>query len=469
MEKKNSDSVKFYSLVDQEYSQVRIPNSARQRMIRPLAVWFGYAFGPVALNSAAYVAGAFEFSMMLIITLLGCGMLIFISGLMGWIGQREGMTFALISRFAWGSKAYRIATMIIPIGLIGWSSIHIFTVGMFVNRMITGTGDINAVYIITCVITVLCIGGSAVKGMNTVTNIGFVAVPYILVLLFIAASKSMGLIGGWDVVFDLEPGALGTITMASGVTAMVGSFACGAGGASADIQRFCKKPGYAWVVSLVTFGIAYPFLMIVSSLISLATGATTFVDAYDAFNMLPAGSIVVFLLAWSTVNADYYTSSLSFAAAIGIRREFATIIIACIGGLLACLGSGFFLEKYLTFMTAFMVPIVGVAASDYFLVNKGRYPEPYVAIGADSKIPPVKWGAVIAYITGVATLMITEHFAFLVPPVNCLIVTALVHFVACKLINQKSNFNDLVDEEARKESLEAPTYKELKAKGLTNL
>lgn len=455
-----------HAYVDKEYSQVRVPNKGRERLIRPTAVWFGYAFGPVALNSAAYVAGAFKFSTMILITLLGCGMLIFISGLMGWIGQREGMTFALISRFAWGSKAYRIATMIIPIGLIGWSSIHIFTVGMFVNRMITNTSDINAVYIITCIITVCCIGGSAVKGIHTVTNIGFFAVPYILVLLFIAASKAMGDLGSWSNVFNMDPGALGTITLATGVTAMVGSFACGAGGASADIQRFCKKPSGAWVVSLVTFGIAYPFLMVVSSLISLATGATTFVDAFASFHMLPAGSIVVFLLAWSTVNADYYTSSLSFAAALGVRREVATIVIACVGGILACLGSGFFLEKYLTYMTAFMVPIVGVAASDYFLVNKGHYPEPYIATGKDSKIPPVKWGAVIAYAVGVATLMITEHFAFLVPPVNCLVVTALVHFIACKLLPQKSNFNDLIDKDARDESFNAPSFEELKAQGL---
>ena len=62
--------------------------------------------------------------------------------------------------------------------------------------------------------------------------------------------------------------------------------------------------------------------------------------------------------------------------------------------------------------------------------------------------------------------MITEHFAFLVPPVNCLVVTALVHFIACKLLPQKSNFNDLIDKDARDESFNAPSFEELKAQGL---
>ncbi len=51
----------------------------------------------------------------------------------------------------------------------------------------------------------------------------------------------MGDLGSWSNVFNMDPGALGTITLATGVTAMVGSFACGAGGASADIQRFARS------------------------------------------------------------------------------------------------------------------------------------------------------------------------------------------------------------------------------------
>ena len=47
--------------LDKEYGLARVPMKGRQRLIEPLAVWFGYAFGPVAITSAAMVSGAFSF------------------------------------------------------------------------------------------------------------------------------------------------------------------------------------------------------------------------------------------------------------------------------------------------------------------------------------------------------------------------------------------------------------------------
>lgn len=447
--------VEVTDATDREYTLSRVPGKARQRLIQPLSVWFGYAFGPVAITSAALVSGAFRFSEMMFVTMIGCVLLVLISGFMGSIGQREGMTFSLMSRYAWGTKAYRIAALIIPTGLIGWSSIHLFTVGMFFSRMITGESGLTPVYYISVIICLLFIGGSAVKGIHTVTYVGFFAVPLILTLLCITGGKSLEILGGAEGVLAKNPSAPGSLTVAGGVTAMVGSFACGAGGASPDIQRFCKKRSHAWIVSLVTFAVAYPFLMATASVISLATGASSFVDAYSALGMLPMGSVAVFLLAWSTINADYYTASLSFSGAIGIKRETATVCIAAVGGILALLGSGFFLEQYLTAMTAFMVPVVGVAFSDYYLVNKGKYPEPQVAVAKDSPIPPVKWGAVIGYTAGVVTLFVSEKLSFFIPPVNCLLVTVILHWVGCRLSGQRVNYNDWCDENARRKVLEA--------------
>lgn len=451
--------------VDKEYTLTRVPMKGRQKLIQPLSVWFGYAFGPVAITSAAMVAGAFTFKEMMGVTFIGCLLLVCISGAMGWIGQREGMTFSLMSRYAWGTKAYRIAAMVIPVGLVGWSSIHLFTVGMFFSRLTTGESGMTPAYYVSVIVCLLFIGGSAVKGIHTVTYIGFFAVPLIIALLCITGFRSMDILGTMADVMAKEPSAPGSLTIAGGVTAMVGSFACGAGGASPDIQRFCKKQHYAWIVSLVTFAVAYPFLMFVSSLISLATGASSFVDAYDVLNMLPMGSLAVFLLAWSTINADYYTASLSFAGALGVKRETATIVIACAGGILALLGSGYFLENYLTAMTAFMVPIVGVAFSDYFLVNKGKYPEPELTVQENSPIPAVKWGAVLGYAVGVVTLYVSERTSFLIPPINCLVMTAIFHWLGCKIFKQKTNYNDLCNEKARAEAFAAPSYEELKKEG----
>ena len=84
--------------IDEEYSLVRVPRRGQRKLSNPLAVWFGYAFGPVAITSAAMVSAAFSFSQMMLVTFIGCLLLVLISGIMGWIGQREGMTFSLMAR-----------------------------------------------------------------------------------------------------------------------------------------------------------------------------------------------------------------------------------------------------------------------------------------------------------------------------------------------------------------------------------
>ena len=290
--------------------------------------------------------------------------------------------------------------------------------------MTTGKSGLTPAYYISVILCLLLIGGSAVRGMHTVTYVGFFAVPLIIILLCITGFRSIEILGSMENVLTSPPSDPGTFTFAG----------------------------------------AYPFLMFVSSLIALATGSASFVDAYDVLNMLPMGSVAVFLLAWSTINADYYTASLSFSGALGVKREVATVCIAAVGGILALLGSGFFLEHYLTAMTAFMVPIVGVAFSDYFLVNKGKYPEPELTITKNSPIPAVKWGAVLGYIVGVITLYVSEKTSFLVPPINCLVMTAFFHWLGCKIFRQKVNYNEWCDEEARERAFDASTYEELEKK-----
>ena len=61
----------------------------------------------------------------------------------------------------------------------------------------------------------------------------------------------------------------------------------------------------------------------------------------------------------------------------------------------------------------------------------------------------------------ILTLFVSEKTSFLIPPINCLVMTALFHWIGCKLFKQTVNYNDWCDEEAREEAFAAPTYEEL--------
>jgi cytosine permease len=447
--------------VDREYTRIRIPHTARRPIIAPMAVWVGYCFFPAGIAASISIGAAFKFTDTILITLGGCVILAIISGIMGSMGQREGMTFALAARFAWGTQGYKVAALIIPIGLIGWNSIHLNVAAGFVEQIAAdASGGSGAwAYYVSCIIFALVFGFVAVKGFKYVAIIGYICVPIVVVLLGISAYRGLELVGGWSNLFAAAPSNPGSMTIAAGITSMVGTFACGAGGGSADIQRFNKTQGQAWIVAIVTFVLAYPYLMITGAMAAIGSGTGSMVDTYIHLGLLLIGGIAIVFLTWTTCDSDYYSSSLSFSAVIGSKREHAVVAIVSCACILSLLRPQNFLTGWLTAMAAIMVPLVGIAAADYFIINKGRYPEPSTGLKGTGGIPKIKWAAVIALVAGAATLVLSNKTGFLIPPINCIVVSAVVHVIFAKILPQKSDFNDLIDEKVRTDALNAPPIK----------
>jgi cytosine permease len=441
---------------DVEYTLSRVPYKARRHILSPVTVWIGYCFFPAGIAASVAIGASFSFMQTVLITLAGCVILFLMSGVQGTMGQREGFTFALATRFAWGSVGYKIGALFIPIGLTGWSSIHLNVAAGFIEQV---AGELAGkpmpwAYYASCIVFALVFGFVAIKGFKIITIVSYVCVSVVIVLLAFSASKGIDIIGGWNALFEAKPVNPGSMTVAAGITSMVGTFACGDGAASVDIQRFNKTPFQAWVVAFVTFCIAYPFLMLSGAITALATRSSGLVEAYIALSLLSIGCICIAFLTWTTVDTDFYSSSLSFSAVIGGKRERAVAVIATFVCILSLFKPSNFLTGWLTAMAAIMIPLIGIAAADYYIVNKARYPEPSVALEGN-KIPKVKWCAVISLIIGAATLVLSNRYNFLIPPINCIIMSAASHVLFAKILPQKANFNALIDETARKNALEA--------------
>jgi len=262
------------------------------------------------------------------------------------------------------------------------------------------------------------------------------------------------MLGGWQGLLAASPQYAGSLTIAAGVTAMVGTFAVGSGGGSPDIQRWNKTTKHSWLVAVVTFGVAYPILMVSGAITALATDTTSIIDAYIRLGILVMGGFVIVLLTWTTCDADYYSASLSFSAVTGMKRERAVVLIVICACILALLRSAEILTQWLTAMAAIMVPLVGTVAADYYIINKGKYPEPHVALQKGA-IPAWKISGFIALVVGAASLIIFNNLGIGIPVIQTMIVAGLIHIIFCKVIPQKVNFNDLINEVEKKAALNA--------------
>jgi cytosine permease len=398
-----SNEVKL-DIVDKfdEYSQEPVPIEERRPMYKPLMVWIGYAFFPSGIAAAITIGGSFPFMQSVLITFIGCLILVFISATMGVIGQTTGLHFGLIARFVWGTEGGKWAAFIPPLGLIGWGGTHISYAALFLSSAF----KIN--YILCCIVLASLFCFIALVGFKYMTWIANLAVPSSIILLAIGAMRALEKIGGWQALLEMEPSAAGSISVVSGITLMVGTFACGTGGGSADIQRWCKTKFSAIMVSVITFGVAYVYLMACGTIISIGAGTTSVIDAFVGLGMLFSATFVLVFLTWTTCDTDYYTASLAISAATGLKRAVGVIIVPTIACILAMFHFYQYLNTFLVLMVAFIVPLMGAVTADFLVLNKCKYPD-ISTTKQPGLIPKWRWGAVIGLVLGAITVLLTQN------------------------------------------------------------
>ena len=60
-----------------------------------------------------------------------------------YIASKTGLTFALLTKYSFGEKGSRVASMFVPVVNIGWYTIQAATYGHFIARHLTGAELLN--------------------------------------------------------------------------------------------------------------------------------------------------------------------------------------------------------------------------------------------------------------------------------------------------------------------------------------
>lgn len=398
----------------EDYAREMIPLSARQPLRSPLVVWVGWVFFPTGITAAITVTGGFTFMDTLWITLISCLLLGSISAIIGTVGQREGLSFGLLSNFAFGKAGMKIPAVLVPVTLWGWNAINVSVAAL----MLSAFFNIEHMYWLVCLVTGAIYVATSIKGYKYITYLGYIAVPAIILMMAIAAWKGIITIGGWSKLMEVVPDAVGSMTLVTGLTAIVGTFSIGAGTGSPDIQRWCKTPKDSILVSVITFGIAYSFLMLSGAIASIAVNNNDMVSVFKLLDLLMVGAIAIFFLTWTTAVTDYYTASLGLSAALKISKTKGCLIVGISAVLLSMIRPYNYLVFWLTLMASLAVPVGGIIAADYFVNNKGKYPDirNVTANLGQMKIPDIKWSAMISWAIGFILIQWTTSANFGIPP-----------------------------------------------------
>ncbi len=402
---------------DSEYSRCAVPESERKSYVSLTIIWTGFIFAIVSLMAGGSVALGLTFKQIILVCLIGNVFLCLIAVAVSVIACQTGCTFALLTRYSFGSSGSRIASLFVPIVNVGWYTIQSASYGHFVAS-IFGFGDVGEA--ICMVISAALMGIFAFYGVKAISILGYIAIPAIIFLSIATTIRSMGNLG-IEALLSYVPSK--PIGIAAGVTTVIGAWILSTATCLSDIMRYAKSTKTA-IAAALTGLLGGNILMLMCGAI-----ATIAMNDYDLTNILLGLGLVIPSLILMTTNifttnaANLYSTGLNLANAFKMGRTKIMIILIAISSLFT-LCRPYQVDFFYTFLNILgnvVPPLAGIIIADYFLVHKGHYiPLDKAKFAKWNIIPWVSWAVSVAIV-------------FLVPwglaSVNGIVLGALFHTV----------------------------------------
>lgn len=424
---------------DSEFSRCAVPESERKSYVSLTIIWTGFIFAIISLMAGGTLALGLSFQEIILVSLIGNVFLCAIAIAVSVIASRTGLTFALLTRYSFGSSGSKVASLFVPIVNVGWYTIQSASYGHFVASVFQ-FGEVGEA--ICMIVSAALMGIFAFYGVKAITILGYVAIPAIIFLTVATTIRSVGVMGSIEALFGYRPSA--PISLAAGITVVIGAWILSTATCLPDIMRYAKSTKTA-IAAALTGLLGGNILMLICGAI-----ATIAMNEYDLTVILLGFGLVVPSLILMTTNifttnaANLYSTSLNLANSFQIGRTKMMLILIGISSLATLLKpheAGF----YYTFLNALgnvIPPLAGIILADYFIVNRGRYaPLDQSRFVAWNPIPWISWGisvAIVFALTAWAPGVIENVPA----PFIGIVLGALFHTILMKATKTKVNLSE---------------------------
>jgi len=362
------------------------------------------------------LAAGMDFKHIIIATILGNIFLSIVATLNCIIASKTGLSFALLTRYSFGSTGSKVATFLSPIINTGWYTIQSAVFGHFIAQ-IFGFG--TAGEFICMILSALAMGIFAIFGMRIITILGYVSIPAIVFLCLATGIRSAGSIGGMSAVFAYKPTT--EIAMGVGVTAIIGNWVTTSSTALADVMRFAKSLKSAIIASIVGLMCGNVLMIICGSIASIATQNGDLTSVLLGFGLLIPSVILMTTNIFTTNATNLYCMSLCLTNTFKLSRRKMLVIVLIIASVLT-LFRPYRLNMVFSFLKILgvaMPPLAGILFSDFYLVHKSRYI-------TFEKASFQKWNP-ISWISWAATVALVYAIPYGLKALNGIILSAVIY------------------------------------------
>lgn len=354
---------------DTEFSLSAVPESERKSYFSLTIVWTGFVFVITSMMAGGGLSAGLDFKMILVAVLLGNVFLSAIAILVSIIASKTGLTFALMTRYSFGEKGSRIASMFVPIVNIGWYTIQAATYGHFIAQAF-GLGDIAE--LICMAVSAVVMGIFAMKGIKAISILGYIAIPAIIFLSLATSIRAVGMIG-LDGLWNYTPE--GHITLSSGITVVIGTWILSTSTCIADIMRYARSTKEAIAATLTGLLGGNIFMILCGTITSVAVGDSDLTNVLLSMGLLIPCLILMTTNIFTTNASNLYSTSLNLSNAFHMDRQKIIVVLLAISAL-ATLCRPYqvgFLFSFLDLLGTIVPPLPGIILADYFIIHKGEY------------------------------------------------------------------------------------------------
>ena len=378
---------------DSEFSLSAVPESERKSYFSLTIVWTGFVFVITSMMAGGGLSAGLDFKMILVAVLLGNVFLSVIAILVSIIASKTGLTFALMTRYSFGEKGSRIASMFVPIVNIGWYTIQAATYGHFIAQAF-GFGDIAE--LVCMAVSAVVMGIFAMKGIRAISILGYIAIPAIIFLSLATSIRAVGMIG-LDGLWNYTPE--GHITLSSGITVVIGTWILSTSTCIADIMRYAKSTKEAIAATLTGLLGGNIFMILCGTITSVAVGDSDLTNVLLSMGLLVPCLILMTTNIFTTNASNLYSTSLNLSNAFHMDRQKIIVVLLAISAL-ATLCRPYqvdFLFSFLDLLGTIVPPLPGIILADYFIIHKGEYKDlGSVKFAQFNAVSWLTWGIALA-------------------------------------------------------------------------
>lgn len=217
---------------DTEFALCTVPENERKSYFSLTIVWTGFVFVITSMMAGGGLSAGLNFKGIALAVILGNVFLSLIAVEVSYIASKTGLTFALLTKYSFGDKGSRVASMFVPVVNIGWYTIQSATYGHFIAQAFNWSGTVE---LFCMAVSAVIMGIFSMKGYKAISILGYIAIPAIVFLSLATSIRAVGMVGV-DGILGYVPSD--SISIGSGITIVIGTWILSTATCIADIMRY---------------------------------------------------------------------------------------------------------------------------------------------------------------------------------------------------------------------------------------